>query len=165
MLIVLFLLAVILSWSARKMFFQKSKVGPSLQALARLNRQLYTRSRLYGTNYRLVLQLNPERPEEFWAEKQTDGEAFTPDQNILKQPVTLHPFLSVVSAESGEWTEAKTEGPIYIHYRARGLGQETALHIERKDTKAKWTIYFHPVQRELEVIKNHVPLSEIQEGI
>ena len=162
-LIVLIILTVVLSWSARKMFSQKGQIKASLQTLSRLNRSLDIRSRLHEKTYRLVLKLNPEGPEEFWVEKQTADKTFIPDTMLLKTPATLHPALSIISAELENSPTAKTEGPIYIHYHPRGPGQETALYMERRDTSAKWTIYFHPVERELTVIKNHIPLKEIKE--
>ena len=163
MLIVLLLLVFILFWSARKMFSHKSKVGTSLQVLNRLNRSLAVRSRLHGKTYRLVLKLNPNQPEEFWVEKQTEEKGqFVPDNMVLKSPGTLHPVLSIASAESEGWKEAQTEGLIYIYYYPRGLGQETALHLERQDTRARWTIYFDPVKKELSVIEDHISLKEMQ---
>ena len=166
MLIVLLLLVFILFWSAQKMFSHKNKVGTSLQVLDRLNRSLDVRSRLHGKTYRLVLKLNPNQPEEFWVEKQTEEKGkFILDNMVLKAPGTLHPLVSVVSAESEGWQEAKTEGLVYIHYHPRGLGQETALHLERQDTRARWTVYFDPVKRELSVIENHIPLKEMQEDL
>lgn len=166
MLIVLILLVFILSWSVQKLFSHKSKVGTSLQVLDRLNRSLAARSRLHGKTYRLVLKLSPNQPEEFWVEKQTEEKGqFIPDNMVLKSPGTLHPLVSVVSAESEGWQEAKTEGLVYIHYYPRGLGQEAALHLERGDTRARWTVYFDPVAKELSVIEDHIPLKEIQEDL
>ncbi|MCY4512249.1 MAG: prepilin-type N-terminal cleavage/methylation domain-containing protein [Bdellovibrionales bacterium] len=164
-LVVLILVVFILSWSTRKMFSQKGKIRTSFQVLNRLNRSLDNRARLHGKTYRLVLKLNPDKePEEFWVEKKVE-EAFVPDKMILKNPGTLHPLLSITSAESEEWEETKTEGVIHIHYHPRGLGQEVALHLERWDTKARWTIYFDPITRELSVIDKHVTLKEMQEDL
>ena len=162
-LIVLIILTVVLSWSARKMFNRKGQIKASLQTISRLNRSLDIRSRLHEKTYRLVFRLNPEGPEEFWVEKQTADTTFIPDTMLLKAPKTLHPALSIVSVESENLPESKTEGPIYIHYHPRGPGQETALYMERRDSGAKWTLYFHPVERELTAIKNHIPLKEIKE--
>lgn len=163
-LIVLILVVFIMSWSARKMFSQKNRIRTSLQVLNRLNRSLDVRARLHGKTYRLVLQLNPTKPEEFWVEKKMEEE-FVPDEMILKSPGTLHPLLSILSVESEEWSEAKTEGLAYIYYHPRGLGQETALHLERQDTKARWTIYFDPITRELNVMEKHVSLQEMEEDL
>ena len=164
-LIVLILVVFILSWSARKMFSPKGKIKTSLQVLNRLNRSLDTRARLHGKTYRLVLKLNPDKePEEFWVEKKVE-ETYVPDKMILKTPGTLHSLLSIVSAESEGWEGTKTEGLVYIHYHPQGLGQETALHLERRDTKARWTIYFDPITRELSVIDKHVSLREMQEDL
>ena len=163
-LIVLILVVFIMSWSARKMFSQKNKIRTSLQVLNRLNRSLDVRARLHGKTYRLVLQLNPNKPEKFWVEKKVEG-GFVPDEMILKAPGILHPLLSVMSVESEGWPEAKTEGLAYIYYHPRGLGQETALHLERQDTKARWTIYFDPITRELNVMDKHVSLQEMQEDL
>ena len=82
-LIVLVLVVFILSWSARRMFSQKSKIRTSFQVLTRLNRSLDVRARLHGKTYRLVLKLNPTKPEEFWVEKKMEEE-FIPDTMILK---------------------------------------------------------------------------------
>ena len=163
-LVVLILVVFIMSWSARRMFFQKSKIRTSFQALTRLNRSLDPRARLHGKTYRLVLKLNPNKPEEFWVERKVEEE-FVRDDMVLKAPGTLHSLLSVLSVESEEWPEAKTEGLVHIYYHPRGLGQETALHLERQDTKARWTIYFDPVTRELSVLKKHISLKDMQEDL
>ena len=163
-LVVLILVVFIMSWSARRIFFQKNKIRTSFQVLTRLNRSLDTRARLHGKIYRLVLKLNPAKPEEFWVEKKVEEE-FVRDDMVLKGPGTLHSLLSVMSVESEGWPEAQTEGLAYIYYHPRGLGQETALYLERQDTKARWTIYFDPVTRELSVFDKHVSLKEIQEDL
>ena len=146
------------------MFSQKNKIRTSLQVLNRLNRSLDTRARLHGKTYRLVLNIHSDKPEEFWVEKKVE-ETYVPDQMVLKTPGTLHSLLSIVSAESEGWEGAKTEGLVHIHYHPQGLGQETALHLERRDTKARWTIYFDPITRELSVIDKHVSLQEMQEDL
>jgi len=42
------------------------------------------------------------------------------------------------------------------------VGQETALHFERKDRPAEWTLYFPPLKRELNLIHKHTPLKKIK---
>ncbi len=67
--------------------------------------------------------------------------------------------------ESGaldSWGEAITQGPAYIYYSPKGLARETAIQVFRPDNQGRWTLYLHPVQKEMLLLKSEKSLREIK---
>ena len=161
-LVVLFIVVFVFIVTSNTLFSNKNKLRSSFELLTRLNRKLHSSAKVHGKTYRLVLKLNDRKPEELWVEKQEKKE-FVLDEKFFKTPKTLHPLLSIKKAESSYWPESQETGLIHIYYYPKGLGQEVALHISRTDDfKKKWTLYFHPIEKEINVINAHSPLEEIQ---
>ena len=162
-LIVLSLIALLFSYAATKIFSTKAKINDTFKTFTTLNRRLYTSAKMHKKKYRLSFQLKG-RETTFWVEKENDKQEFEFAAIFLKKPKRLHPLLSLKFMESTYWDSEKATGLAFIYYHPKGAGQETALHFERRDRKGKWTLYFPPIKRELELINKDIPLNELTGG-
>ena len=177
--VALVLLTVTFSFVGLKMFSAGSQIKDSFRFFSSLNRRLYTSARLQKQVYRLVIEINNKAPEKVWVEKKIESPTlklqreideeekvtFQKDSSILSTPRKISPLLALLFIESTYWEEEKKEGRVYIYYYPRGPGPEVAIHFKKPNSRHEWTLYFPPLQRELRLIKGHVRLQDIKEGL
>ena len=181
-LIVLFILAFIFIFASQRFSRSEKKVKTVFDKMIHLNRRLATVSQLHNQTYRWVIQLNSEEPDQYWVEKKhsqnkmpnTNTAAkksfnsseedeqkseFVVDHSFYSEPETLPSFLDITQVERSLWTEAKTEGQVYIYYYPKGLAQETAIQLFRSDNQGEWTLYLDPAAKTLQLIKGRKSLD------
>ncbi len=168
-LVVLFIMVFIFTLASRRLFSSQRKINTTFNELVRLNRRLYTSSRVHRNVYRLSFKLNETEPDEFWVEKQEMdkeiGKKFILDENFFEEPQRINPLLNISSVESMKWGEAKTSGMVYIYYYPKGLSQELAIQFLRPDNQGRWTLYRDPIQREFQILEREKTIREIKESL
>lgn len=165
-LVVLFIIAFLFTLAIQSVVRKDKKIKNAFHKLIRLNNRLVTVSKLYNKEYRLVMQLNKEGPEQYWVEKKqpkiiqksrTDKDPnaspFFIDESFYPKPQALPPLLQIIKVESSSWKTEKTEGLVYIYYYPKGLAQETSIYFFRPDNRAEWTLYLDPVTKNFQVIQ------------
>ena len=180
-LLVVSIISFFFLFALQKFSNQKKKIHTTFEKLVRLNRRLITSSKLFNKTYRLVIQLDDQKPETYWVEKKqapqkignsakkrslrkkdTDNQNqdFTKDDSFFSKPAIIPPLLNITQIESPTWKKNKTEGLVYIYYYPKGFAQETAIQFLRTDNQARWTLYLDPVSKELRVLKQEKSLSK-----
>ena len=163
-LVVLFILVFLVTFSSQKLFKKGQKVKAVFEQLARLNNRLVTVSTLHNKTYRLVIQLDAEKRDEYWVEKKQtanrseeeeeedkkDNE-FQIDHSFYSEPQSIPSLLDITKIETRG--SAKEEGKVYIYYYPSALAQKAEIHFLRLDNKGVWTLYLDPVTKKLRVLK------------
>ena len=157
-LIVLALLVFVFAIASSKLFSNKKKVSSVFTSLNRLNRKVATLSKVHGKTYRIVIEVNPNKPDRVWVEKHSNELGYKIDPSFYKEPSVIYPLLSITSVEKEEGITS--EGLVYIYYYSKNLGPEVAIHLNRSDTRAPFTLYLDSIQREFHVINKNVPLKD-----
>jgi len=165
-LVVLVILVFIFQIASRRLFAKDTKINNTFKDLIHLNRRLAVSSKLHRKVYRLVFNLQSNKVDEFWVEKQErdpkKGLQFVLDENFFKNPQKIHSLLKIQSIESLLWEESKTSGPVYIYYYPKGLFQELALQFLRSDNQGRWTLYLNPISKEFQLLKPPQTLEGIK---
>ena len=164
-LVVLFILAFVFTWAGQRFTNKSRAIKSTFNKLIRLNSRLILISKLHNKEYRLVLQLNEEGPEQYWVEKrqpkaiqkdqddiESDLSSFVIDEYFYSKPQKIPSLLQITKVESS-WEPEKTKGLAYIYYYPKGLAQETSLYFLRTDNKAEWTLYLDPIGKNFQIIK------------
>ena len=165
-LVVLFILAFLIAITTKRFTGKDRKIKSAFNKLIRLNSRLVIVSKIHKKEYRLVIQLNKEGPEQYWVEKkrpktvqreQSNREPnlspFFIDESFYPEPQALPPLLQITKIESSAWKKGKTEGLAYIYYYPKGLAQETSIYFLRPDNRAEWTLYLDPVAKNFQIME------------
>ena len=165
-LVVLFILAFLFTFTAQRFTRKDRNIKNAFNKLIRLNSRLVMTSKFHNKEYRLVLQLNKEGPEQYWVEKkqpkamqenQSDKKPplspFFMDEYFYSEPQILPSLLQIAKVESAILKKERTEGLVYIYYYPKGLAQETRLYFVRADNQAEWVLYLDPVAKNFQLLK------------
>ena len=171
MLLVLLLIGFFFTLSSKKIFNRGQKVRAVFDKFIRLNNRLATVSTLHSKTYRLVLQLDTEKKDQYWVEKKqapskseeeedkTDNEEekektdsdFQIDDSFYSEPQTVSSLLDITKIETKD--SSKEEGKVYIYYYPSALAQSAKIYFLRPDNQGTWTLYLDPVTKKLQVLK------------
>ena len=153
-LVAVLLIGFLFSISSQKLFNRGQKVRAVFDRLIRLNNRLVTVSTLHNKTYRLVLQLDIEKQDQYWVEKKQvfrGGEGFQIDDSFYSEPQKLPALLDIVKVETK--SANKEEGTVYVYYYPSALAQATKIYFLRPENQGAWILYLDPVTKKLQVLK------------
>ncbi|MCZ0933057.1 MAG: prepilin-type N-terminal cleavage/methylation domain-containing protein [Oligoflexia bacterium] len=161
MLLVLFIIGLLFTVTSQKFYNKGHKVRTVFDRLARLNNRLVSVSTLHNKTYRLVIQLNTEKKDQYWVEKKqaineseeeekTDS-VFQIDNSFYSEPQNIPSLLDMTKIETKG--SAKEEGKVYIYYYPSALAQSAKIYFLRPDNQGTWTLYLDPVTKKLKALK------------
>lgn len=181
-LLVVFIIGFLFTVGSQRIFNKDKKVRTVFDKFIRLNNRLVSISTLHGKTYRLVIQLDAEKKDQYWVEKKQAGGEFADDaesekegseseddieseseeqktDNIFQiddsfypEPQNLPSFLDITKIETKG--SSKEKGKIYIYYRPLALAQSVKIYFLRPDNQGKWTLYLDPVTKKMQVLKD-----------
>lgn len=176
-LVVLFIIVSIFTITSRKLYSKDKKIKTAFVKLIRLNRKIQTLAEIHRNTYRLTFQINKDKPDKYWVEKQTinqkdeDGEAktiFTIDEIFFSEPEKFNPMLNITAVETISQKDEVDSGSsggnlFYIYYYPKSLAQETAIQVVRRNHQGKWTLYLDPIKKDLQLLSKEKSLEQIRE--
>ena len=175
-LVVLLIIVSIFAITSRSLYSKEKKIKTELNELVRLNRRIQNSSNIHFKNYRLVLRLNEDFPDEYWVEKQSppdddkkdadqnNQEGFIIDENFYTKAQEIYSLLDILAVEYDGKADTSSDGSLfYVYYRPNSLLKQMAIQIARVNHSGRWTLYLNPVTRELQVLEREKTLEEIKE--
>ncbi len=187
-LLVMGIIAVILVMGVRKLQSPNTKLKSAVKHIATISRELHVRSKLSGTTFRLVFEMNGKKPDRMWVEASTQKVTFPSEKELKekkdrrvdpdKEPKS--PFAIDKRVSGGGITElpsalkirrieyAQLENPIsgglaYVHYLPEGVVEEAAIHVATENDGLKWTIAIHPLTGRVDMVNGDISLKEFRE--
>ena len=162
-LLVLFIIAFLIPFASQKLFKKGQKVRAVFDKLIRLNNRLVSVSTLHNKTYRLVIQLDTEKRDQYWVEKKQSigkfeeeeeekiNSDFQIDDSFYSDPQEVPSLLDITKIET-KGSVAKA-GKVYIYYYPSALAQFAKIYFLRPDNQGIWTLYLDPVTKKLQTIQ------------
>ena len=172
-LLVIFVIGFLFTIGSQKIFNKGQKVRTIFNQFIRLNNRLVSVSTLHGKTYRLVLELDTERRDQYWVEKkqafnlseeedseseeqdseseeQKTDNSFQIDDSFYPEPQNLPSLLDITKIETKG--SSKEKGRVYIYYYPSALAQSVKIYFLRPSNLGKWTLALDPITKKMQVL-------------
>ena len=169
---------------------KKRELRSEIRKFKVLARSLRAKARVSNTTYRIVIEMPEERAEDpthkFWVEasservtimtedqkKDLESElaedkdidnlfGFALDESFFKEPKELPDGLKFSRVEYTDRDDPIREGKAFIHFFPSGLVEESAIHISGLEGEMNFTISFHPLTGNADIIFKDVELKDL----
>lgn len=170
---------------------QKFNRSENLKTVVRRLSTIIKKSRTYAKlnnqTYRLVINIEKDKPSEFWVESSTkplvldpekerevkkeqkeadaeDGatDGFAKASDITKKVRTLPTGWFFTEVESAGQKQGPDEGLHYIYFLPQGVAEESVIQITDKK-KTTWTVYIPPLTTHTKIFTEAKKLKDLQE--
>lgn len=167
---------------------QKFNRTENLKTVVRRMTTVIKKSRIYAKlnnqTYRLVLQIEKNKPHQYWVERssknvvfdnkdddkfkinlkkeESDNGGFSKATDVTKKAKDLPPGWFFTDIESSGQNQSASEGLHYVYFLPQGVAEEAIIQIGDKK-KTTWSIYIAPLLSQARVFPEAKNLKDLTE--
>lgn len=156
--------------------------------LSLLGKEVRNYSRMKNMTHRIVLEMNEQQESSYWVEAapgsvpariSTEKEEdmndeekaelqkkmpFQKSTTFFKKDKVIPASVRLKLVETATQPEAITSGRAYIYFMPEGLVEKSVIQLEMKNAskEAIWSVIYHPLTGNAEVIEKAITLKEVQ---